>query len=86
MARERFLVARFDKRTGKQTEIVFSTLDKAEAERVSAKYNDDLSPRQRDKIEYRWQPGREHVRWTDSTGKDTVFHRTVCQGQSSNIW
>jgi hypothetical protein len=57
MARERFLVARFDKRTGKQTEIVFSTLDKAEAERVSAKYNDDLSPRQRNKIEYRWQPG-----------------------------
>jgi hypothetical protein len=56
MARERFLVARFDKRTGKQTEIVFSTLDKAEAERVSAKYNDDLSPRQRNKIEYRWQP------------------------------
>jgi hypothetical protein len=62
MAKERFEVIKFDKRTGKEVGVVFSTLNQGEAERVTAKHNDDLTPQQKEKIEFRCRPGNPSYR------------------------
>jgi hypothetical protein len=57
MAKETFLVEKFDKRTGKSIETVLSTVNENEAKEANVKYNDDRTIEQRDEIEYRLRSG-----------------------------
>ena len=63
MAIERYEVVKFDRLTGKESEPVFSTLSRPEAERNAAKSNNELTHVQRQISEYRVRTGDPFYRF-----------------------
>ncbi len=64
MAIERYEVVKFDKRTGKESEPVFSTLSRHEAKQKAAKSNDELTHNQRQQGEFRVRTGNPFYRFS----------------------
>jgi hypothetical protein len=64
MAIERYEVVKFDKRTGKESEPVFSTLSRPEAKQKAAKSNDELTRNQRQQGEFRVRRGNPFYRFS----------------------
>ena len=64
MGIERYEVVKFDKRTGKESEPVFSTLSRREAKQKAAKSNDELTHNQRQEGEFRVRTGNPFYRFS----------------------
>jgi len=64
MAIQRYEAVKFDKRTGKESEPVFSTLSRREAKQKAAKSNDELTHGQRQAGEFRVRTGNPFYRFS----------------------